>query len=276
QLSGLGMDGGWMGLPDVFSADWAGRVDSAVARQCGAHKQDPWLLGYFMANEPPWPGNEQLIVDMILKAPETATQRELKSYLSSGDTPERRRSFIYHAFEKYVEVIGGAIRKHDPNHLNLGMRFGGDAPAEMIQVAKNSFDVFSFNSYDYAPNANRLEKFQATGLPLLIGEFHFGMPGRGMSPGLRQAKSQAERGVAYQYYVETAAANPSMVGAHWFQWLDEPVTGRMDGENYNIGMVDVTDLPYPGLIDGVIATSKRLLSVHSGKVPPVTRKAEAQ
>ena len=160
QLSGLGMDGGWLGLPDVFSEQWANNVDAAVARQCAPRKDDPWLLGYFMANEPPWPGNEGLIVDMILKSPETATQRELKAWLANQDTPERRRAFVYRAFEKYVAVIGGAMNKHDPNHLNLGMRFGGDAPAEMIQAAK-AFDVFSLNNYDYAPNQARIEKIYA-------------------------------------------------------------------------------------------------------------------
>jgi agarase len=39
------------------------------------------------------------------------------------------------------------------------------------------------------------------------------------------------------------------VGVHWFQYIDEPLTGRFDGENYNIGFVDVTDTPYPELRD---------------------------
>jgi len=276
QLSGLAMDGGWLGLPDVFSASWAAGVDAAIMRQCAPRKDDPWLLGYFMANEPPWPGNEQVIVDMILKAPQTATQRELKIWLAAGDTPERRRAFVYRAFEKYVEVIGGAIRKHDPNHLNLGMRFGGDAPPEMVQTAK-AFDVFSLNNYDYAPNQARIERiYQAIDKPMLIGEFHFGMPGRGMAPGLRQVSSQEERGVAYQYYMERVAAHPAMVGAHWFQWLDEPVTGRMDGENYNIGLVDITDVPYAGMVDGMVATHKRVFDIHTGKTRPTDRKALVQ
>ncbi|MDR3698732.1 MAG: hypothetical protein P4L56_03795 [Candidatus Sulfopaludibacter sp.] len=276
QLSGLGMDVGWLGLPDVYAAGWAARVDAAVARQCDPRKEDPWLLGYFMANEPPWPGREQLIADMILKAPETATQRELKAWLAESDTAERRKSFIEHAFEKYVDVIAGAMRKHDPNHLNLGMRFAGDPSPAMIQASKK-FDVYSLNAYDYAPNPARLQRISdATGLPMLIGEFHIGTPGRGMAPGLRQARSEAERGVAYRYYVENAAAFPAMTGTHWFQWLDEPVTGRMDGENYNIGMVDVTDIPYPGLLEGVVAAHRRLFEVHSGKEPPSARKPEAQ
>jgi hypothetical protein len=76
--------------------------------------------------------------------------------------------------------------------------------------------------------------------------------------------------------VENAAANPSLVGTHWFQWLDEPNTGRNDGENYNIGFVDVADRPYTELVAAAQATHRRLLAVHSGKTPPVTREARTQ
>jgi len=35
------------------------------------------------------------------------------------------------------------------------------------------------------------------------------------------------------------------LGAHWFQYLDEPLTGRtLDGENAHVGFVTVADLPY--------------------------------
>jgi len=97
-----------------------------------------------------------------------------------------------------------------------------------------------------------------------------------MTPGLRQTASQEERGVAYRYYVENAAADPSLVGTHWFEWIDEPSTGRFDGENYNIGLVDVTDRPYRELVEAAQATHKRLLGVHSGKEAPTSRQAKVQ
>jgi hypothetical protein len=106
----------------------------------------------------------------------------------------------------------------------------------------------------------------------MIGEFHIGTPGRGLSAGLRQARDYKERGVAYQYYVENAAVMPAMIGAHWFQWADEPATGRDDGENYNIGLVDVTDRPYDDMTESLRATHRRLYAVHSGKEPAVDRK----
>jgi len=85
-----------------------------------------------------------------------------------------------------------------------------------------------------------------------------------------------EWGAAYRYYVENAAAHPALIGTHWFQWMTQPPTGRNDGENNNIGFLDVTDRPYTELTDAVKETFKRLPDVHSGKVPPVSRQAIVQ
>ena len=49
--------------------------------------------------------------------------------------------------------------------------------------------------------------------------------------------------------VNACLDHPRFVGAHWFQWLDQPLTGRSDGENYQIGFVTVTDTPYPELVE---------------------------
>jgi hypothetical protein len=124
---------------------------------------------------------------------------------------------------------------------------------------------------------NEIQKiYELTGLPVMIGEFHFGTPGRGLAAGLVQVKSLEERGVAYRYYVENTAAHPAIVGIHWFQWVDQPATGRMDGENYNTGFIDITDRPYDDLVEAMKHTNRRLLRIHSGKELPVTRKPEIQ
>jgi hypothetical protein len=272
-LRGWGVETGFLGLPDVFAEDFAQKVDAAAAEQCAPRKDDPWLIGYFIANEPPWPGRETEIVSAILQAPASPIQSEAKKFLAGGDTPERRREFVNHAIEKFLDTVNAAIHRHDPNHLNLGIRFGS-RPSEAMLRASRGFDVFSMNSYGYEVNRQNVEAaYRVTQKPVLIGEFHFGTPGRGLAAGLLQTKNQEERGVAYRYYVENAAANPALIGVHWFEWADEPNTGRMDGENYNIGLVDVTDRPYEELIEAMKATHKRLLEVHSGKEPPVRRQA---
>ena len=276
MLRGWGIETGYLGLPDVYADEFAKKVDAAAAQQCTPHKDDPWLLGYFVANEPPWPGRETEIVSAILDGKPAPIQDEAKKFLADGDTPQRRRDFVNAAIVRFIDTVNAALRKYDPNHLNLGLRFGSKPSEAMLRASRN-FDVFSMNSYATQANLAQVnDSYRVTGKPVIIGEYHFGAPERGMACGIVQAKDQHERGVAYIYYVENAAANPNIIGTHWFQWTDEPNTGRFDGENYNIGLIDVTDRPYPELIDALKSTHRRLLDVHSGKEKPVTQKALVQ
>jgi hypothetical protein len=276
-LEGWGIETGKMGMPDVYAPGYAEMVDSAAAIQCTPRKDDPWLIGYFIGNEPPWPGRETELAQVILEGKESAMQAALKKYLSGGDSPERRKEFVYETYSRFLATVCSAIKKYDPNHLNLGLRFGDTPASGIIMASKKYFEVFSINHYGYEPPADEIQSiYNQTGLPVIIGEFHFGTPERGLAPGLAQTSSMAERAVAYRYYVENAAAQPALIGAHWFQWIDQPCTGRFDGENYNIGLVDVTDRPYTDMIKATNETFNRLLNVHSGKEPPVTRQAIKQ
>ena len=53
------------------------------------------------------------------------------------------------------------------------------------------------------------------------------------------------RAAALRKYVESALGNPQIVGVHWHQFSDQPVTGRFDGEFFQVGWTDVCDRPYP-------------------------------
>jgi hypothetical protein len=265
----------YLGLPDVYSEAFAKRADDLAREQCAPRRDDPWLLGYFLANEPPFPQKELQTVDLILGGPDTATRRELERWLAAGDPEERRREFVDRAFDRYVQVTSAAVKKHDPNHLNLGMR-GGGQPTEAEIAAARAFDVYSVNIYRHEVPAERVQEIaRLTGKPIVIGEFHFGAPGRGLEAGLVEVRDQEQRGVAYRYYVEQAFSMPELVGTHYFQWADQPCTGRGDGEAGNIGLVDVTDRPYPLMVEALQKTHGRLRDVHAGTLPPFDQKAAA-
>jgi hypothetical protein len=264
----------FLGLPDVYSNEFVRSVDEAAALQLEPRKNDPYLLGYFVGNEPPWPGQEAELVDIILAGPPTATQREAKAYLAQGDTPERRASFVRGAFEKYIDIIIVAFHKHDPNHLTLGMRWGGQPPDYLIKTGR-AFDVCSFNPYEYSPVEIMERAYKLLERPIMFGEFQFGVPANGLGGSLVQTANQEERGVAYRYYLEHAATHPAFVGAGWFVGIDEPVMGAGETENYNIGFIDVTDRPYPEIVQAAKQTHKRVFALHSGKLAPVSRKAKA-
>ena len=63
-----------------------------------------------------------------------------------------RRELDYWAEKLSVQQwqdYDAALKKHDPNHLNLGMR-GGGRPTESEILAARAFDVYSVNVYDAA------------------------------------------------------------------------------------------------------------------------------
>jgi hypothetical protein len=265
----------YLGLPDVYSDAFAKEADERARRQCAPRRDDPWLLGYFPANEPPFPQKELQTVKLILEGPPSATRAALQKWLAAGDTEARRKEFVGDAFNRYVEITSAAVKRHDPNHLDLGMRSGGRPTAAEIRAA-GAFDVYSVNIYDEEVSAARVKEIsELTRKPVLIGEFHFGAPGRGLAASLVQVRDQKERGKAYRYYVENAFAMPEMVGTHYFQWADQPSTGRFDGENYNIGLVDVTDRPYPELVDALKETHRRVLRLHTGEIEPFRERPAA-
>jgi hypothetical protein len=264
----------YLGMPDIYSAAFARIIDESAAAQCAPRKNDPNLIGYFIGNEPPWPGRESELVDMFLAGPQSDTQRRIQAFLAQGDTRERRREFIVAMFGKYLAMVGAVLKKHDPHHMNLGIRFGGEPPDYLIKTAR-AFDVYSTNVYAYEPVAQMKKAYEIAGRPIIIGEFHFGVPADGLGAGLVQVRDQSERGVGYRYYVEQAAAHPAFVGAGWYVGVDESATGRNDGENYNIGFLDVTDRPYKELVGAAIETHKRLYDVHAGGLPPFDQRPRA-
>lgn len=78
-------------------------------------------------------------------------------------------------------------------------------------------------------------------------------------PGLIAAENQVDRARMFTEYMETIIDNPYFIGAHWFQYIDSPITGRAyDGENYNVGFVSVTDTPYNEMVKAAQDLNSRL------------------
>jgi len=156
-------------------------------------------------------------------------------------------AFTQRFAEAYFRAVAEALHRRDPEHLYLGSRFAWRTP-EVVEACARWCDVVSFNLYQrsIANDHDEWARFHALGKPALIGEFHFGSTDRGLFwEGLVGAGSEKERGPAYAHYLRAVADNPDFLGAHWFQYLDEPLTGRtLDGENGHVGFVTVADLPY--------------------------------
>jgi len=68
--------------------------------------------------------------------------------------------------------------------------------------------------------------------------------------GLVSVPDQKARAEMYRNYLHSVVDHPAFVGCAWFEYVDEPLTGRTyDGENYNVGFVTMTDTPYPEMVE---------------------------
>ncbi|MBQ9325325.1 MAG: hypothetical protein IJ246_06090 [Clostridia bacterium] len=290
-------------FPDVLSPEYAedARVCALALKD---RRDDPWMIGYFLRNEPAWAFVDHLIIaDEVLRDPEdTACKAALIAFLqekyhtpdalsaawqhpiasfddlrvpiphASGFSPSARddlRAFSRILNEAYVRIPAQACRAVDPHHMILGMRWAWISDPLLI-TGWEHFDVFSINCYAVDPTA-ALDQVSALGvdLPVVIGEFHFGTLDSGLTAtGLEAVKDEKERSKAFRYYAEHVAAHPLGAGCHWFQCYDQFVLGRFDGENYPIGLFDVTLRPYPAMQCAAEDTARRLPEILSGKCKP--------
>ena len=62
-------------------------LDEAAAKALTPRKDDPYLVGFYVGNEVPWPGREAELVEMILAGKDTAMQRAAKAFLAAGIGP---------------------------------------------------------------------------------------------------------------------------------------------------------------------------------------------
>lgn len=155
--------------------------------------------------------------------------------------------------DSYFKTIADALDWHAPNHLLLGGRFAISTP-EAVAACAQYCDVLSFNFYTREPqHGYDFATLRALDKPVLVTEFHFGSRDRGpFWGGVSEVYKEEERGAAYAHFLKQALAEPLIVGVHWFQYLDQPVSGRLlDGENGHLGLVGITDRPFQGFVEQV-------------------------
>jgi len=280
-----GSQGYWGKFYDVFDVSFQDNLRKRLEAERGKTADDPWCIGYFVHNELSWGDDTSLAVAALASPADQPAKivfvndleakygtignlneawgthhESWTALLESREPPDRKRSDppgrtkaredLQEFYTKTAETYFGTIRKElkrvAPKQLYLGCRFAwvNDLAA---RAATKFCDVVSYNRYEYSVASLKLP--DEVDMPIIIGEFHFGALDRGMfHTGLRRTENQQDRADKYRSYLESAMRNPYIVGTHWFQYKDQPTTGRGDGENYQIGFVDICDTPYPEIV----------------------------
>lgn len=280
-------------MVDPFSAEFRDDLKSRL-ESIKKFKGDPWNVGIFVNNELHWKDekaipNEVLGLDNSIparKAFEDFLKRKYKNIeklnnawgsdftgfesINSQNTDSYNPSFDedmadYLDFfaDTYYRLVAEAVHKAMPDHLYLGSRLHGVVKDNKIvqHAASRYCDVVSYNIYEYS--VKDFKPLLDLDKPCIVGEFHFGAGSHGVwGVGLRSAFDLENQAELYLQYVKDAASHTNFVGAHWFQWSDQPATGRdPDGENFRIGLVNITDQPYRLLTEAIGDISKRLYQI---------------
>lgn len=269
-------------MPDVFDSGFAENVD-AVCRYLSKkeHLHSPWNIGFFLNNELhfyyPSKYNELILKASADQPIKIAYVEYLKEKYEGIESLNHRWSTTYSSWnsvlksknvvdyetvkedlepfykrmvDRYYSVCRSTIKKYFPNHLYLGSRLHDKVDPIVMEIANKYCDVISYNLYLKSVADFGLRYKGLITRPMMATEFHFGALDRGMfHPGLNYAYDQEDRAKHYYEYVRGALRHPLFIGTHWFQYGSQAFTGRgQDGENFQIGLVDITDNPYPEII----------------------------
>jgi len=205
----------------------------------------------------------------------------------AGDL-ERMRLYYENTLHHFIYQT---FKQVDPNHLYFGFWIvpGWWVDDSDWNVEAANCDVIGYDRYafelltpDLTPLLARQDK------PTLIGEFSF-PPTYGLEKGYAvyqsaSANDDAGAGEAYTRWLEEASSEPTTVGVMWFQYRDEPVTGRgpgqgtapVYGEDYAFGTTDVMDRPKYDLVSRMrtanAAAGRKRLALTDPDAPGSSRK----
>ncbi|GAA3439782.1 agarase [Kutzneria kofuensis] len=219
----------WNGHPayrDPRSRDFAEYCDHLARTIC--RPDDPLLLGYFLVDGPAWEGHHS----------------------GRGWAGPLRE-----VAQAYYRVATEAIRRHDPNHLILGDRYGtkAGAPEAVLDAAAEHVDVLSVQTFPGRKVEPAMETIgrwhERTGLPVLIADTGNWCPTT-MSPHRTGSEpDQAARADGYELLATTFAAEDWILGWHWCSYVENPQRG--------FGLKDPWDEPYAELVERIAEVNGR-------------------
>ncbi len=273
-IKGYGISEG-RGFPDPFDPSLRQNLREQLAKEKGHSLNDPWCIGFFVDNELNWgwdgislaigtlkstasqPAKIEFVNDLRTRYQAITNLNEawgtnhvsFNALLEHTGLPDLDRAhpdlaaFYAKIANTYLKVCREEVKRIAPDQLYFGCRFWSLNLA-VAEAASNYCDALSFNRYYFT-----IENFSLPGdidMPLMFSEFHFGALDRGMlHPSLRQVADQEHRAKIYKNFVQGALRNPNAIGTHWYKFRDQETTGRVgDGENYQIGFVNICDKPY--------------------------------
>jgi hypothetical protein len=285
--------------PDVFDPAIRQRIEQVLREQVEPKRDDPYIIGWSCGNEYDAMIDASDVNAALAKGADVPAKKALVdralSDLYGGDVKKLSAAWKLSATraddlfaatpqppaadvealrqfwaDRHLELIYRTVKAVDPNHLYMG---NWVTPNWWVNendwnlVARHC-DVMGYDQYSLAFAAEPARRlFRQIDKPVLLGEFSFppdydGRRGYGRYG--TYLHSEEEVGDTYARYLADAASDPSCIGVCWFQYRDQPLTGRgpvmgpaavVHGEHFAFGLVDVTDRPKWSIVERMRAAN---------------------
>ena len=269
----------------VWDPDFVTFCDERAAANVPQWVDDPMFLGYTTDNELPM--QKGMIYDYMNISPARSVnyysyactwywvvQMTGKENPTNDDiTEELEQLFRGFVWRKYYEVVCGAVRKYDQNHMILGTRFltaVKDAPW-VLRFAGEYLDCITINWYSaWEPQAENIYLFATNAnVPFMVTEFY--AKAEENEDGLKNTsgagfyvKTQQDRADHYQSFTLRLLEAKNCVGWHWFQYSDNDPTGNptdVSSTDANKGIVSNTHTEYTDLTDDMKDINKNVYTL---------------
>lgn len=267
-------------MPDPFDPAWQQAVAGRAGELAAQYRDNPNLLGYYLDNELPL---DEGLVDYLWSPACSAKLVQFLSDRYQGDIallraawnldiasfealPEHRAAlarptgrvredllaFVQLLAKTYFEVTTAALRQADPDHLVFSERFqmatptfllGALAPVDAVCINRYHRGGFGATTFTEEELAQFRAVMAATGKPVLITEWGgYSLDTPYANSGALLA-TQADRATQYEATLAQLRAEPGIIGAHYFCWVDST-----DYENRGWGLVNPDDIFYQPLV----------------------------
>ncbi|MCW5558663.1 MAG: hypothetical protein KIT22_12640, partial [Verrucomicrobiae bacterium] len=184
--------------------------------------------------------------------------------------------FFEQAADTYFSKVQAVMRAQAPNKLYLGTRISRMS-GRAIRAASRYCDVISLNFYGRSPlqllNQTLPDNFTFRDCigdkPILLSEFSFCALDTGLiyNSGI-ECLDEEDRAQRFQRFIYDALMESNVVGANYFQYVDQIVTGRSyDGEARITGLIDNTDRPHRHFVATARQLSDAMYAIRSGSDP---------
>lgn len=265
----------FLDFPDVFDPAFSDSILD-FGSQIKKYDHDNLLIGYFLGSQPKWSvGDNNLAAEMLKSGKNSYSRTELNQWLRKRyqgqiiklNTAWKESFLDFEAIDSAKNFIAGPkasadlmafseimidslitricrkLKQNDPYHLNFGFRFSSISQDIWYRTFAG-FDVFSLVVTDLQlPATTHIT--ERSGRPVLICDYQLGALDKGLpSGGPAATNNTADRAKTIRSVMEEAFYREEVVGFLHGSFYDRPVLGKMDGENYQVGLLDVCHKPY--------------------------------